>query len=70
MEENINSNYDNIELKVANDKNFKPIIENKFQKKKYKEFIDLMKRCWNHSPIERPTFNEIILILQEYYENF
>jgi hypothetical protein len=28
-----------------------------------------MKKCWNHSPKERPGFNEITMTLQEINEN-
>jgi serine/threonine protein kinase len=69
--EEVNSNINNIaniELKVANDPNFRPSIPNEF-KKNFVEFIDLMKKCWNHNPKERPNFNEITLNLQEIYEN-
>jgi serine/threonine protein kinase len=67
---NINSNITNIELKVANDPNFRPIIPKQFEnKKKNIEFIDLMKKCWNHQPKERPSFNEITMTLQEIIEN-
>jgi serine/threonine protein kinase len=70
-EVNTNSNnIANIELRVANDHNFRPLIPKKFiDKKKYFEFIDLMKKCWNHSPKERPAFNEITMTLQEIFEN-
>jgi tRNA A-37 threonylcarbamoyl transferase component Bud32 len=67
---NNSNNIANIELRVANDKNFRPIISKKFEnKKKYFEFIDLMKKCWNHNPKERPGFNEITMTLQEINEN-
>jgi hypothetical protein len=57
-------------LQVANNPNFRPKLPKKFQeKKKYFEFIDLMKKCWNHDPKERPGFNEITMTLQEIFEN-
>jgi serine/threonine protein kinase len=70
-EVNSNSNnIANIELRVANDKNFRPVLPKKLEnKKKYFEFIDLMKKCWNHDPKERPGFNEITMTLQEINEN-
>jgi serine/threonine protein kinase len=67
---NNSNNIANIELRVANDKNFRPSIPIKFEnKKKYFEFIILMKKCWNHDPKERPAFNEIVMTLQEISEN-
>ncbi len=59
----------NIELKVANDPNFRPFISKKYDENlDYKEFIDLIKKCWNHNPDERPNFNEITIILEEINE--
>jgi CO dehydrogenase/acetyl-CoA synthase alpha subunit len=49
----------NIELWVANDLNFRPKLEKKLEKKKYFEFIDLMKKCWNHNPKERPVLMKL-----------
>jgi hypothetical protein len=39
------------------------------KKKKYFEFIELIKKCWSHEPKERPEFNEITMTLQEIIEN-
>jgi hypothetical protein len=41
----------------------------KIEKKKYFEFVNLMKKCWNHDPKERPAFNETTMTLQEINEN-
>jgi serine/threonine protein kinase len=70
-EESLNENFKNlnIELKVANDPNFRPKIPIKIiENKKFFEFIELMKKCWLHDPNERPGFNEISLTLQEIKE--
>jgi hypothetical protein len=71
QEKNVKKNFCyNIELKVANDENFRPIIPKRFfKKKKYKDFINLMKKCWIHKPNERPTFDHITLTIQEIFEN-
>jgi hypothetical protein len=69
IEMKISSSF-NIELKVANDPNFRPKIPISFSEDKhFSEFIELMKRSWSHSPKDRPSFNEITMILQEKYEN-
>jgi hypothetical protein len=46
------------------------MIQKNILKKKniYFEFIELMKRCWNHNPNERPDFYEITITLQEIFE--
>jgi hypothetical protein len=31
-----------------------PFYQKNWKKKKYFEFVDLMKKCWNHNPKERP----------------
>jgi hypothetical protein len=59
----------NIELRVANNPDLRPLIPKKFENKKYFEFINLMKKCWKHEPKERPNFNEITMTLQEIQEN-
>jgi serine/threonine protein kinase len=65
----INSGY-NVELKVANNPEYRPFISNNFLNNlKYKEFIELMKKCWIHNPKERPNFNVITIMLEEIYEN-
>ena len=69
FESNNDSDF-NIELRVANDPSFRPFFLNKFtEKKKYKEFIELTKKCWKNNPEERPSFNEITLVLEEINEN-
>jgi serine/threonine protein kinase len=60
----------NVEFKVANDPNYRPKISTNFEKKEFEVFIDLMKRCWQNDPKDRPGFNEITMTLQEIYENF
>jgi len=74
-DDNIYKNEDNfsifnIEIKVANNEEFRQNIPLKFEnKKKYSQFIELMKKCWKHNPSERPNFYEITLTLQEIFEN-
>jgi serine/threonine protein kinase len=59
----------NVEFKVANNPNYRPKIPLKYlEKKKYFEFVGLMKRCWKHDPKERLGFNEITMTLQEIQE--
>jgi hypothetical protein len=59
------NNYNlNIELRVANNPDFRPFIEKKYENKKYFEFIDLMKKCWKQNPNDRPNFNEITMIIK------
>jgi len=56
----------NIEVRVATDPNFRPIVTPE-QIPNYNEvqwFIDLMKQCWRDDPDERPTFEEIVDILE------
>jgi serine/threonine protein kinase len=59
----------NIELRVANNPDLRPVIPKKFENKKYFEFVDVMRKCWKHDPKERPNFNEITMTLQEILEN-
>jgi hypothetical protein len=59
-----------IELQVADNPNFRPRLSKKIEeKKRYFEFIDLMKKFLQHDPKERPGFNEITMTLQEIQEN-
>jgi serine/threonine protein kinase len=60
----------NIELKVSNDPNFRPIVSNLFDSGIYLDVIELMKNCWKHLPNERPNFFEITIILEEILKNF
>jgi hypothetical protein len=64
-----NISYFNIEIRVANDPYFRPIISKRFKKKKYFEFLELLKKCWDHNPKERPNFNDISFALREIYQN-
>ena len=53
----------NIQLKVANDPNFRPTlfdIEEGEEKESKIKFIELMKKSWQHDPISRPKFEEIV----------
>jgi serine/threonine protein kinase len=59
----------NIELRVANNPDLRPVTPKKFENKKYFEFVDVMRKCWKHDPKERPNFNEITMTLQEILEN-
>jgi serine/threonine protein kinase len=59
----------NVELKVANNPYFRPYISDNFLSNlQFSEFIDLMKKCWQHDPKERPSFNEITINLEEINE--
>eukprot|EP01095_Lingulamoeba_sp_RSL-Kostka_P011297 TRINITY_DN4261_c0_g1_i1.p1 TRINITY_DN4261_c0_g1~~TRINITY_DN4261_c0_g1_i1.p1 ORF type:complete len:610 (+),score=197.94 TRINITY_DN4261_c0_g1_i1:239-2068(+) len=42
----------------------RPKISSNFQKR-YGDFIDLMKQCWATDPNERPSFQEIVVRLQD-----
>jgi serine/threonine protein kinase len=65
-----NDNVLNVELQVAINPNFRPLIPKKYlEKKKYFEFIELMKKCWNQDPKERPSFNDITMTLQKISDN-
>jgi tRNA A-37 threonylcarbamoyl transferase component Bud32 len=65
------NNFENIELRVANDPNFRPNFPKIYTDlKKYNEFIILMRKCWDFDPKERPGFNEITMTLQEIYDNY
>jgi hypothetical protein len=44
-------------------------LKEKFEKKKYDEYVKLMKLCWQHDPKDRPSFSEIVFTLQEILEN-
>ena len=51
-----------IELKVANDPNFRP--KTKMFEKKYPKLVELMKNCWQESPKDRiQSFGEIKTVL-------
>jgi serine/threonine protein kinase len=69
--QNQDDHFENIELKVSQDKNFRPKIKNiqnnsEKLNTQFEEFVELMKRCWNESPEERPIFEEIIKILNKF----
>jgi serine/threonine protein kinase len=55
---NLSEDFFNIELKVANDSNFRPYISKFFltNSLKFNEFLQLMKNCWSSNPKERFNF--------------
>lgn len=58
-----------IEVKMAEDDYFRPKVYKKFkQVPELKWYIHLMKRCWAADPIERPSFSEIVCIIQDNME--
>jgi serine/threonine protein kinase len=60
----------NLEYKVANNEDFRPIIPNSILKdKKYDQFLNIMKICWNSNPKNRFNFNEITIQLEEILVN-
>ena len=64
-----------IQFKVAQDPNFRPTLPSEQElesqditeeeRESKKRFIELMKQCWQHSPQERPKFEEIVDVLEK-----
>ena len=55
-----------IENRVANDPNLRPNVEDLGEiPEDNKWYIELMQKCWNHDPKDRPHFSEIVVILKE-----
>jgi tRNA A-37 threonylcarbamoyl transferase component Bud32 len=55
----------NIDVYVASDPKFRPIIEEEyFEKFGLGWCVELIKTCWDHRPSKRPPFSEIVKILK------
>jgi len=55
----------NVELRVASNPTFRPVIPDYCKIEEYQEwYIDLMQTAWKHNPEKRPSMDEIVTILE------
>ena len=65
----------NIDMLVSSDPQHRPKIagdykisfchSNEYEEETFKKLIELMSKCWNHEPSERPDFKQIVSTLTE-----
>ena len=56
-----------VAVKVKNYKDYRP----KITKDTPEEMAELMKKCWDHDPSKRPSFAQILVVLDDYIrDNF
>ena len=55
-----------IEIRVANNPNFRPVIPKSMVHIAcaHPTLIELMKKCWQHDPAARPSFQEIVNVIE------
>lgn len=64
-------NLANVELKIANDANFRPIIPTIFAEDiNYYDYINLMRACWSASPDARPDAVELCKQLNDIMNSY
>lgn len=65
LDENTNKMDDlSIYLHVKQNSNFRPNVEH-LKNNGYESFVTLCKKCWSHNPNYRPSFKELITILEK-----
>jgi len=50
----------NVQFKVAEDPEFRPLIDDDMKEQVNEPLLVMMKKCWSHAAEERPDFTDLI----------